>query len=46
MAAKALENKFAEHCNEHIADLEARAKAEGVELKDRETDPEKEKHDS
>ena len=46
LAAKALENKFAEHCNEHIADLEARAKAEGVELKDRETDPEKEKHDS
>ena len=41
LAAKALENKFAEHCNEHIADLEARAKAEGVELKDGLTRPAK-----
>jgi biotin-(acetyl-CoA carboxylase) ligase len=41
-----LESKFSKHCNEHIAAIEAKAKAQGIEIPDRETDPEEDKSDS
>ena len=40
-----LQSKFTEHCEEHIANLEAKAKAQGIEIPHRETDPEEDKND-
>ena len=41
-----LQSKFTEHCEEHIANLEAKAKAQGIEIPHRETDPEEDESDS
>ena len=37
-----LQSKFTEHCEEHIANLEAKAKARGIELENSETEIAKE----